>query len=97
VFLVTAGRLVTPAVDRAGIAGVMRRVVLKLSRDTGIPVRETDVAPADVTQADELFITNALSGIRPVHSLGPRRWATGPVTRQLQRLLVHAGVGECAG
>lgn len=97
VFLVAGDRLFTPAVGRAGIAGVMRRVVLEAARDAGMAVSVSDLPPSAVADASEVFLTNALTGIRPVHALGTHTWGTGPVTRFLQDRLVAAGVMECAG
>ncbi|MEO8225489.1 MAG: aminodeoxychorismate lyase [Gammaproteobacteria bacterium] len=96
VFLVMDGRLVTPDVTRAGIAGVMRRVIIESARAAGIPVSETAIDPADLPLVDEVFLCNALTGIRPVAELGTRKWDGGAVTGRLQALLVARGVGECA-
>ncbi|MBL8202451.1 MAG: aminodeoxychorismate lyase [Chromatiales bacterium] len=97
VFLVIGGRLLTPALGRAGIAGVMRRVVLEAARDAGIAVCVSDLPPSAVAGASEVFLTNALTGIRPVHRLDAQAWSTGPVTCRLQEKLFAAGVTECAG
>lgn len=97
VFLVAGDQMLTPAVYRAGIAGVMRRVVLETAKKAGIGVVEGHLAPSEVRSAAEVFVTNALTGIRPVRQLGSQTWPTGPITRNLQQLLVAAGVGECAG
>ena len=97
VFLVAGERIFTPAVHRAGVAGIMRRVVLEAARREGIEIVEGQLAPSDVRTAAEVFVTNALTGIRPVRQLGAQTWPTGPVTRRLQQLLAAAGVGECAG
>ncbi len=96
VFLVAGHRLLTPDISRAGIAGVMRRVILEAARKAGISTAETTISPGDVPLATELFLSNALTGIRPVARLGPQSWNSGPVTRRLQELLVESGVGECA-
>jgi 4-amino-4-deoxychorismate lyase len=96
VFLVAGPRLLTPGVHRAGIAGVMRRVVLETAKNAGIAIVEGQIAPSEVGNAAEVFVTNALTGIRPVRRLGAQSWPTGPLTRQLQQLLATAGVTECA-
>ncbi len=96
VFLVAGDRLLTPALGRAGIAGVMRRVVLDAARSADIAVSVSDLPPSTVTGASEAFLTNALTGIRPVHRLGAHSWSTGPITRRLRAKLVEAGVTECA-
>lgn len=96
VFVVRGDRVLTPQLQRAGVAGVMRRVVLETAQRAGIDVVEGELVPADVHGATELFVTNALTGIRPVCRLGSRTWSVGPVTRRLQALLAAAGVLECA-
>lgn len=96
VFLMVGDRVLTPSLHRAGVAGVMRRVVMDTARRAGIEVVETALLPSAVHTATELFVTNALTGIRAVRQLESRSWAAGPVTRRLQALLVAAGVSECA-
>jgi 4-amino-4-deoxychorismate lyase len=97
VFLVTGGRLLTPSVARSGIAGIMRRLVIDVAGTAGIGVAIGDLPPSAVAGADEVFLTSALTGLRPVQALGDRTWEVGPVTRRLQGLLAAAGVEECAG
>jgi len=82
VFMVEAGRLVTPAIRDCGVAGIMRQVVLAAASDSGLPAAVEDVHPDRLATADEVFVTNAVVGIRPVMELtGMRRWTTGEVTR----------------
>jgi len=84
VFLVAGGRLVTPEIRDCGVAGVMRQVVLKAAAALGIPVSIEDVRPEALDSADEVFVTNAVTGVRPVGELmGVRKWAVGEVTRRL--------------
>jgi 4-amino-4-deoxychorismate lyase len=97
VFVVVGGCLWTPAMTHAGISGVMRRVILQQARGNGIEASETAVTRQALLEADEVFISNALIGIRPVVQLEGRRWSPGPVTRSLAGQLVNLGVHECAG
>ena len=84
VFMVEAGRLVTPAIRDCGVAGIMRQVVLAAAADRGLAAAVEDVYPDRLATADEVFVTNAVVGIRPVMELtGMRRWTTGEVTRSL--------------
>ena len=87
-FLVRDDTLVTPALDRCGVAGVVRRHVLGLAERCGIAVRIAPLAASEVAAADELFVTSATRGIAPVGQLAGRPLpAPGPLTRRLQRLL----------
>jgi 4-amino-4-deoxychorismate lyase len=87
VFVVRGGSLLTPRIDQCGVAGVMRRVVLREARQVGVPARECELRAQDVEDAEEIFLTNALIGIRPVRRLDARELTPGPVTRHLQSVL----------
>lgn len=87
VFLIMQGRVVTPKLDRCGVAGVMRRVVLREAAAAGISVEETALSAADLASADELFVTNARIGIWPIRSLEGREIGVGPITRRVQARL----------
>ena len=67
-FLISDGILSTPSLEEAPIAGVMRRHLINHFRETGNPVKESPVTIEDVERADEVFLTNALYGIRWVKS-----------------------------
>jgi 4-amino-4-deoxychorismate lyase len=87
VFLVQNSTLLTPSLERCGVAGVMRQTVLALARGAGIDAQVRRIAAEDLERAQELFLTNALTGIRPVCELSGRRAAVGALTRRLQGLL----------
>jgi 4-amino-4-deoxychorismate lyase len=67
VFIARDGTLLTPPVSECGIEGTVRRSILeKLAPEAGIPVVEEVLHPADLEAATELFLTNAIHGIRSV-------------------------------
>lgn len=84
VFLVQDGTIRTPRMDRCGVAGVMRRVVLREAATLGLPVEEGSLTSDDVSAASEMFMTNVRIGIWPVRSLDDRALVVGPLTRRLQ-------------
>lgn len=69
-FTISGGRLVTPRVDTAGVAGVMRGIVLREAARLGIASELRDLTLEDVTGADEVFVTNARIGVVPVTRVG---------------------------
>jgi len=71
-FVVSSGELWTPPVDRSGVAGVMRALVLDIALRQGIPARVREIRRPDLERADALFLTNSLIGIWPVRKL--ERW-----------------------
>jgi 4-amino-4-deoxychorismate lyase len=81
VFLVEQGRLVTPSVERLGVAGVMRGIVLRECGRLGLSCEVRAVPAAELWSADEVFVTNARIGVVPVHRLGEHAWAVNHATR----------------
>lgn len=83
VFVVIDGVVTTPDLRFSGVRGVMRQHVLRKTSDLGIEVSERSLRKEDILDADEIFLTNAVRGIRPVVALGERRWPVGPITQRL--------------
>jgi len=93
-FLVNDGRLVTPAITHAGVAGIMRGRVLELADRLGLETTVREVEPAEVMAADELFLTNSQYVLWPVARLGRREWASGPLSARIAGALEAAGLTE---
>jgi len=97
VFLVEGQRLRTPLLDRCGVAGIMRQVVLREAARAGIAVEEASLDAEDLARAREIFLTSAVIGLRPVRALDGRVCEIGALTRELQQLvaplLAEAGDG----
>ena len=87
VFIVEGERLRTPRIDLCGVAGVMRRVVLREAARAGIAAGEDVLDADDLRRADEIFVTNARIGIWPLRALDDRDLRVGPTTRRLQEVL----------
>ncbi|HET8946932.1 MAG TPA: aminotransferase class IV [Candidatus Polarisedimenticolia bacterium] len=66
IFLVEAGRLLTPAADGAALPGVTRAVVLEAAHAAGLPVEERPLPAALLFEADEIFLTNTSWEVLPV-------------------------------
>ena len=84
VFLLTAGALRTPAVDRVGVAGVMRQVVLREAARLSIAAREQELGLSDLFAADAIFITNARIGVVPVRRVGEHVFAMSELVKRLR-------------
>jgi 4-amino-4-deoxychorismate lyase len=97
VFLVDADALLTPALDCCGVLGVMRERVLTLAAAAGIPVLLRRLTQEDCLRVREMFLTNALIGVRPVRSLDGRALSVGALTRRVQELVAAdlAGRAPC--
>jgi branched-chain amino acid aminotransferase len=72
VFAVKEDNILTPALHQGCIQGVMRQWLIETLAEKGHTVQEAALSQADLLQADEIFLTNALYGIRWVRKMGAR-------------------------
>lgn len=97
-FAVVEGRLLTPPLAAGPLPGVTREVVLECARALGLPAREQRLPRALLERADEVFVTNSISGVRAVASI-QGWWATagapGPHTYALAVAYRHLVAREC--
>ena len=67
IFMVSGNKLITPPVSEGALNGVMRKQILALAKKVeGIEVLEEIISPFDLQKADELFLTNVITGIQPI-------------------------------
>lgn len=103
-FVVLDGVLLTPALNTAGVAGVMRQLIMtQLAPAFGWSVQETTLSLTELARAEEVFLCNSNRGVRPVSSLedGQRQWGRWQSTAyatalqvQLQQYIQAALRGE---
>jgi 4-amino-4-deoxychorismate lyase len=96
VFLIEGQELVTPAITRCGVSGVMRRHVLTLLDTANIRCRVGDVGVDDLWASDGVFISNSQFGILPVRRCGPHSWQPQDAFRRLASMLERSGIEEGA-
>jgi 4-amino-4-deoxychorismate lyase len=87
VFAVRDGALITPDLRFCGVQGVMRAQVIGAASKLGIAVGEEPLWPQDLAAASEIFITNAVRGIRSATSLDSLQWSDSTVATRLARAL----------
>lgn len=83
VFVVLDGEIHTPPLASGCLAGITRALVVEW---TG--ARETDLPPAALAQADEIFLTSTLRDVQAVHRVDDRQLpgAPGSVTAKAMRV-----------
>jgi 4-amino-4-deoxychorismate lyase len=84
VFLVRDGALLTPDLRFCGVKGVMRAQVMRAANELGMVVYEQPLRPVHLEDADEVFITNAVRGVRSVVALDGLKWPPGPIAERLR-------------
>lgn len=73
IFVVSNGVLYTPGLEEGCLAGTMRMQIINLAIRNNIRVYESNILPQNLLVADEIFLTNAISGIT---------WASGYRTKR---------------
>jgi branched-chain amino acid aminotransferase len=98
IFMVKAGELLTPALSVGILDGITRGKVIQLARGAGIVSRELDfLAPDQLREADEVFLTSAARGVLPVTRVDGKAVGDGnpgPVTRRMLALYARLTEGE---
>jgi branched-subunit amino acid aminotransferase/4-amino-4-deoxychorismate lyase len=75
VFLVSGNAVFTPAIHQGCIPGIMRRIVIDLAMEGGFRVNDqSSLTPASLLEAEEVFLTNAVEGIRWVGAYQQKRY-----------------------
>jgi len=80
-FSVVDGVLLTPALDRCGVAGVARAEVLAAYPQAQVGELTLDA----LLGASEVFLSSSVRGILPVQSLDGQNYLPGAIARQLQQ------------
>ncbi len=91
VFVIRDGAIHTPPQTAAILDGINRKSAMQIARDLGHEVVERDIARAEVTLADEVFLTGTAAELTPLREIddieiGP----PGPITREIQRVFDDA-------
>jgi branched-chain amino acid aminotransferase len=75
IFILKNGRILTPSLEEGCVRGVMRAF---LTREflSNVQLAETSITIDDIYQADEVFLTNALFGIRWVSQFRDRSFGS---------------------
>jgi aminodeoxychorismate lyase len=74
VFVVSENKIYTPALDQACLAGTMRKLIIKLARESNYKIYECNLKIEDLLNADELFLTNSIKGIQWVSGFRKKRY-----------------------
>lgn len=87
IFIVRGDTLYTPWLNQCGVEGVMRQYVMdKLVPQLDLACVQSDLTVDDLATADEVFLTNSISGVWPVIAAEHYQWPVGPITRSLQSM-----------
>ena len=93
IFVLIGGVVHTPPPTASILDGISRRSVIQIARDLGYEVIERDIARAELSLADEVFLTGTAAELVPVreiddHAVGTGR--PGEITRAIQAVFQDA-------
>ncbi|WP_261833570.1 aminodeoxychorismate lyase [Vibrio ishigakensis] len=83
-FWVKGNTLYSPSIEKAGVAGIARRLVMIDAQNMGLKVIIGEFELDHLLSADQVFITNAILGIAPVTKITHKSFPIGIITRDLQ-------------
>ncbi|MFT7492141.1 MAG: 4-amino-4-deoxychorismate lyase [Pseudohongiellaceae bacterium] len=91
VFIVKDDKILTPALNKFGVAGVQRQFIIEsLAQQLGLHIVETTLKLESLFAADEVFLANSITGLWPVTHCHYKEhnysWDVGMVTRSLQAM-----------
>lgn len=74
VFIYLNGTFKTPAIHQGCVEGIMRAVIIEIMHENGMDIIEDRISPADLEKAEEVFLSNAVQGIRWVKEFNNRKY-----------------------
>lgn len=86
IFLIKNKTIYTPSLAEGCIAGVMRQHLISLLKAKEMEVCETAISLNDVMEADELFVTNAIRGIKWVYHCNEKVFSNNVLKLLMQEL-----------
>ena len=96
-FVVMDGVIYTPPQTAGILDGINRDAVMQIARDEGFEVVERNLARAELTLADELFMTGTAAELTPIREIDDYTvgdGTRGPITTEIQAILEDALQGR---
>lgn len=87
IFIVKQKDVITPPLEEGCLQGIMRSVVIQLCKDYKISITERSISYNELNDADEIFLTNVISGIRSVNTIKQKTLKNDLTKAIFQKLL----------
>lgn len=87
IFMKMGNQIITPPTSDGCLNGIMRKQVIAIvAKMEGIEMIEKSISPFDLQKADELFISNVITGIQPITKYRKKEF-TSEVAKEITGLL----------
>jgi len=87
-FLIRDGKIYTPPLTAAILPGITRDSIIRIARDKGFEIEETNITREQCYTADETFFTGSAVELTPISRIDQITigdGTAGPITRELQK------------
>ena len=84
IYFIFGNKLLTPKLDRCGVVGSRRSLILELAKSINLEVDEDTISIEQAEKANEVFISNSLIGIQSVSSIGSYYLNNNPLTKEIK-------------
>ncbi|TXE10781.1 aminotransferase class IV [Gelidibacter salicanalis] len=93
-FLVKDQVIKTPPLSEGCLKGIMRKQLMELiEKLEGYTLEEAPISPFELQKADELFITNVITGIQPITNYRKKAFSNKVATLLLEKLNTKIRLG----
>ena len=87
IFMKMGNQLITPPTSDGCLNGIMRKQILAIvNKMENMEMIEKSISPFDLQKADELFISNVITGIQPITKYRKKEF-TSEVSKEITELL----------
>ena len=94
IFLVKDNKIKTPPLKEGALNGIIRKQLLSIIKTLpDLEIEEAAISPFELQKADELFITNVITGIQPIYKYRKKEFTAKVAKEVLSRLNVKARLG----
>jgi branched-chain amino acid aminotransferase len=94
IFLVVGTKIKTPPLTDGCLNGILRKQLIAICKQLPqYSLEEASVSPFELQKADEIFITNVISGIQPISKYRKKEFKTNVAKELLAKLTVKARLG----
>jgi len=94
IFLVKDNKIKTPPLTEGALNGIIRKQLISIVKTLPeLEIEEVAISPFELQKADELFITNVITGIQPIFKYRKKEFKADVAKEVLTKLNVKARLG----
>lgn len=87
IFIVSNGVIKTPPISDGCVNGVMKNYLIQCLRKENLPFEETSLSTTDILEAQEVFLTNSIYGIKWVKQCGNSNYVLNAASKLHQQFI----------